>query len=285
MPLRFGQEIQALPRRSRLSVTRGAWKRRLKRFARAVDQLRRENSAGAVMRYAVAATLRRAEPVVLRVRGHDLTLRPDTPDLDVALATLGDEFRTLAHAYPRDVEGLIVDAGGFIGTAALAFAAMYPRARVVTIEPSAANLRALERNVAAAPTIHVERAALVGRSRGPAPLYDVGAGVWGHTLDADRPGPTRAPIGETPTTTLQDIMAKYGAERILILKLDIEGVERELLADPWWLDKTGAVAAELHESVAPGVEAAFARANAGRYVYKDGGEKWFSVGRALLERP
>ena len=265
-------------------MTRGAGVRRLRRFARAIDRVRRENSAGAVLRYALAATLRRGEPVVLRVHGHDLTLRPDTPDLDVALATLGDEFRTLAHAYPRDVEGLIVDAGGFIGTAALAFAAMYPRATVVTIEPSLANLRGLEPNIAATPTIHVERAALVGRARGPAPLYDVGAGVWGHTLDAYRPGPTRTPIGETPTTTLRELMAKYGVERILILKLDIEGAERELFADPWWLGKTGVLAAELHESVAPGIEAAFARANADRYVYKDGGEKWFSVGRTLLER-
>ena len=258
--------------------------KRLRRLARALSRVRAENASGALLRFAAAGTLGLAAPRPLRVCGRDLLLRPSGPDLDVALATLGNEFRTLARIYPPDAEGLIVDAGGFIGTAALAFAAMYPRATVVTIEPSSANLALLARNVAATPTIRVEHAALVAQGRGEVPLYDVGAGDWGFTLNPERKGAAATPIGRTSTVTFADLMAKYRAERMMIVKLDVEGAERELLADPWWVDKTGVLIAELHEAAAPGAEAAFARANAGRSLYDDGGEKRFSVDRTLSER-
>ena len=58
--------------------------------------------------------------------------------------------------------GLIIDAGGYLGTAAIAFSEAYPDATVVTIEPSPENFALLVQNTAAYPNI---RAAQQGDRR------------------------------------------------------------------------------------------------------------------------
>ena len=51
-----------------------------------------------------------------------------------------------------------------------------------------------------------------------------------------------------PVRTVDDIMAEYACDAIDLLKIDIEGGEREVFADASkWIDKVGVLVAELHE--------------------------------------
>ena len=67
----------------------------------------------------------------------------------------------LSDLYPRAVEGVIIDAGGYIGTAALTLSELFHKAHILFIEASSANFELLKRNVANSPNIQPIRAALV----------------------------------------------------------------------------------------------------------------------------
>jgi hypothetical protein len=60
----------------------------------------------------------------------------------------------------------------------------------------------------------------------------------------------------------------------------VEGAEREILkASADWMDRTEIVIAELHEKIAPGAEAAFAAATAGRV------NRWLPGEKVMSRKP
>jgi len=207
----------------------------------------------------------------IRLYGFTIDIRSGSPDLAVAIDSLGSEFQPLAGM--PDPGGLIIDAGGYIGTAALKFAALFPRSRIITIEPSAENLDLLRRNVSGAPNIVVMEAALAATT-GEAMLRDAGSGEWGFSIVAEGGGQELGPV---PMVTIDSILAHEQVDRLFVLKLDVEGAEREIFqASAAWMDRTEIVIAELHEQLAPGAEAAFADATAGRVNHRLPGEKVMS---------
>lgn len=82
-----------------------------------------------------AAKLLRLPCVSLPIRGHSVAVRPRTHDLRVALTSLGREFDRLRSLLDPDFDGIIVDAGGYIGSAALRLSDLFPAATIVSIEP------------------------------------------------------------------------------------------------------------------------------------------------------
>lgn len=205
------------------------------------------------------------------IAGVELTLRPDTPDLPVARRCLKKgEFDLVKGFLPRLKRGLIVDAGGYIGTAAIAFSKLYPEATVVTIEPSSRNFAVLQQNVAAFPNIIALNKALVGTAR-KVDLGDRGTGEWGFTI-IEKPLDRRAThIEQVDGITIDDVIEMTGKEGADIVKLDIEGGEVDVLNhSKKWLPNTTVLIAELHERIAAGCEEAFRMASEGRYVVKKG---------------
>ncbi len=91
---------------------------------------------------------RRVERQVVVDGRWPIWVRSATPDLRVAILNLTEEFEYLGELSPEGYSGLIVDGGGYIGTAALKFSEMYPDATVVTVEPSSSNMSVLSRNIA-----------------------------------------------------------------------------------------------------------------------------------------
>jgi hypothetical protein len=58
--------------------------------------------------------------------------------------------------------------------------------------------------------------------------------------------------------TLDSIMREYNLQRIDILKIDIEGAEKEVFNDTSsWLEKTDAIIIELHERMKSGCDHSF----------------------------
>jgi len=215
--------------------------------------------------------------VRFRVMGEQLTLRTSTTDLQTARHSLGGEFgEALDHVTAP--AGLIVDAGGYIGTAAIAFARHHPKARIVCLEPMPENYALCVANTCALPNIEVWNKALASRCAS-LPLFGRATGLEGNTLVAgapDRRG--AAPLAVVETLDIPTLLETCGASSIAFLKVDIEGAEKELFthAAPW-IERVDVVFAELHDRILAGCTAAFQTANSGRQIRNLGGEKQLSV--------
>ncbi len=221
------------------------------------------------------------------IHGFKLFLRPDTPDEMIAQSSLGDEFSTICELLSRSrAPKLVLDLGGYIGTAALYFSKMIPNCTVISLEPSPENFMLLQLNTAGHKNIIPIQAA-VGVVRTKAKLYNRHTGEWGHTLIADPddcPHPTA--ITTVDVMTMDDILSRWGKGGLApaLVKLDIEGYEYHLLKDPEWLRVWPIVAMELHERIRQGCIRQWEKSCCGAdrlEVYADG-EKRASVNPDLL---
>jgi FkbM family methyltransferase len=242
-----------------------------------IKQLRFLKKIG-LINYARYSLALHGELVPIKIRGQQVFVRRGTPDLAVAISCLIDgEFNSLVKYVDRSFDGFIVDAGGYIGTAALALSELFPSARVISIEPSVANLAVLKKNVVCNTKIQVIYGALVGGDQDSVVLRNRGTGEWGYTA-VERPNDNAAAtvLHSTPAYSL----SRLGLEpdRIGIIKLDIEGGELDLFTnDRSSLRRVRVVVAELHDRIASGCSSAFESFSEGRTVFKERGEKYFSI--------
>lgn len=217
----------------------------------------------------------------VRINGVDTTLRIGSPDLKVALETLGGEFEALRDVVRPDFDGLVIDAGGYIGTAALKFASIFTKAQILTIEPSPENFAMLKHNVAAHPRIFAKQAALAPVAGETIKLLDRGTGQWGLTIvqaPRDREG---APVlTDVRTTSLEEIAHEFPDLELGVLKLDIEGAEKALFdTSPEILREVPVIVAELHDKIVEGCKASFAVISEGRTNIRLGHEKHMTIHR------
>ena len=217
--------------------------------------------------------------VRLVIKGQIVAVRKGTPDLGVAISCLNGEFEILRHLFPENYDGIIIDAGGYIGTATIALKNIFPSAKLIVIEPSSENLEVLKQNVANLQDVKIVHGALVGTSETNIQLNNRGTGEWGFTV-VERPSdkPNASFLQETPALRLSDLVNE--GEKIGLLKLDIEGGELSLLEhDMDSLRSIDAVFAELHDRIIPGCVDKFFEFSKGRVLIKDKGEKYLSVKR------
>lgn len=218
------------------------------------------------------------EKCLVKIKAHHIFVRKGPPDLRVAASCLlFGEFRFLRSHLPATFDGVIVDAGGYIGTSALALSDLFPNAQIITVEPALENLEILSLNVLSNEKIRVIRGALVGSGAGSITLKDRGTGEWGYTVVQNpHDNPDSANLHETPTYRLQDL--GVNCEDIGLLKLDIEGGELDLLVqDSDSLGQIKVIVAELHDRIAPGCSEAFENLADDRFVAKVGSDKKLSV--------
>jgi FkbM family methyltransferase len=223
-------------------------------------------------------------PVRVKVGSHHILIRKGTPDLDVAMSCLAEgEFDESLNFLPADFEGVIVDAGGYIGTSALALAELFPNAQVVTVEPSEENLAILKRNVKDVPRIRVIAGALVGSAEiSKVAVSDRGTGHWGHTVVRD-PLDQENPRFLNFATAFRLDQLGVDVSDIGFLKLDIEGGEYDLLVnDSEFCLQIPVIFVELHDRIVDGCSEAFFDFSRNRKVTQGSGEKFFSVQSAPL---
>jgi FkbM family methyltransferase len=169
---------------------------------------------------------------------------------------------TLDYPLPQAPD-FIIDAGANIGVVSAVFATRYPRARIVAIELEQSNVELLRRNVAPYPNVTVLHAALWGHST-QLILENPGAEAWAFRATEASVTDTSdtASTAAVPALTVDDVLRQFAAPRVDLLKVDIEGGEREVFRDTQspWLATVAVVAIEIHEQAAPGSEAAVAQA-------------------------
>jgi FkbM family methyltransferase len=227
-----------------------------------------------------ARRLGRQATISAVIGGQRLRLRTHTDDLIIAMHCLNGEFRSLAHLLPKNYDGLVVDAGGYIGAAAIAFSRMYPEARIVTIEPSLENFAVLSENVQPIASITAINAALVGPGIASVKLFNRRRQDGFTTVEhpADNPAPEL--LGEVRAISLGEIRALFPDKELRLLKLDIEGGEKALFEQPEsGLAEIEFIFVELHDRILPGCEQAFRKFSEMRIVLNFGGEKYLSVFR------
>lgn len=155
-------------------------------------------------------------------------------------------MRAYTAALDAGRQPLILDAGAHVGMSVLWWKHVFPRARIVAVEPSAANAALLQRNTAGLPDVTILRAGLSG-TMGSLRIPSSERGGSDVRLDADGPG------DEVPAVTVGHIMEQAGADDLLFAKIDIEGAEAGVFAgDLAWLDRTRGLAIEIHDWLYPG---------------------------------
>lgn len=156
---------------------------------------------------------------------------------------------------------LILDCGGNIGLAARYFAATWPKAKVLSIEPDPANAKLAVRNTTGT-CIEVINSA-IGSSDGRCAVVDPGQGHHNayRVVASDS--------GDTDVVSLATLLDRPDLQNCqpFIVKIDIEGFEADLFAgDTRWIDRTPILIIELHDWMLPGTanSRAFLTAIAGK---------------------
>ena len=129
----------------------------------------------------------------------------------------------------------IIDAGANIGLSAVYFANHFPGAQILAIEPEFSNFQLLVRNTAPYPNIKPMHAAL-WHSEGSISLFDPGSGNHGFQT-SELQTETNLKNKSVRATTVEAILRDSGWETLDLLKLDIEGSEKEVFdaCAPWSL--------------------------------------------------
>ncbi len=143
---------------------------------------------------------------------------------------------------------LVIDCGANVGYSSVYFLSRFPSCRLVAVEPDPANFASLVRNLAAfGPRATAVRAGVWSR---PARLAIRPGGYRGDAHWARQVVETAAddPAG-FDAVDLPTLLARSGAARISLLKMDIEGAEAEVFAGDCAgvLAVVDALAIELHD--------------------------------------
>jgi FkbM family methyltransferase len=167
----------------------------------------------------------------------------------------------------------IVDAGANIGLVSAFLATRFPEARIVALEIDSANFEQLCRNVRSYPNV--------------VPMH---AGLWSHATSVAVANPDsrewafrateRPSIAEpsaersVPAFSVADLMRRFNARQVDVLKVDIEGGELEVFGPEaeQWVDRVALIAVELHDRLVPGCERVVADRLQGRFTRSRSGQ-------------
>jgi len=208
----------------------------------------------------VEILLRRAlgAPGVVSVNSNSLRLevRPSDSDLFVLSQIFGwEEYKieawrlsmlreVAANWQTAGIKPVIIDAGANVGYSALYFASLFPGVCVLAVEPDRASFEILTRHARVNEQIKPVRAALWSHDRGLELKTRSNSGSWDAYVTEG--------VG-TPSQRLDNLVASIPSARPLIIKLDIEGAEREVVAScPQVFAEAKCILVEPHDVMNPG---------------------------------
>ena len=180
-------------------------------------------------------------------------LRPGTTDAGI----FEDFFLREPYGLPGGLKPkLIIDGGANIGCSSVFFAQKYSGASIIALEPDAKNAALCAENTARYKRVRVIQGALWPRdARIEIESPDVHNTEF-RVVETTREGP-----GSLPALTIPALLEMAGAERVDILKIDIEGGEYDLFAgDAEWITRVDILIIEFHDRFRPGCAREFYRA-------------------------
>lgn len=239
---------------SRKEIPAGMWRRGL-RTARYVQALGLWQGRWLSLREALGDR----RQVAVTYRGRRVVLRLGTSDILVLCSIFEREDYGVELSPPPDT---IIDAGAYTGFSAIYFAEKYPAAKILALEPDPENFALLVRNVRHYPGIVPLKAAL-WHEDGYIDLRDPGAGHWSLFVGQEDPEGTRV-LGRVEAVSVRTLIERFGLRRIGLLKLNVEGAEKEILeGSEDWIGRVEAVFTALHDRFRPGCAESFEKATGG----------------------
>jgi FkbM family methyltransferase len=210
--------------------------------------------------YILARRASRSDTVIsVRVRNLSQTLEVNPADSDPIVLSqifgwreyfpgkrIVDGLRQIASRWiDEGVHPVVLDGGANVGYSAVFFAEMFPGVTILAAEPDKENFERLCRNCAKWPAIKPIHGALWEHGDGVI-LQKESYGSWGSHV-----GTTG---GLVPSFTLSDLLGRTPNARPLLLKLDIEGAEREVVAaSPEVVRSAMCIMVEPHDFLRPGM--------------------------------
>lgn len=197
-----------------------------------------------------------------------LFLRMGTADIGTyILIFVNEEYNFKTKYDPK----LIIDAGANIGLTSIYFANKFPNAKIISIEPEKNNFEMLKRNVKSYNNIIPLYSALWHKNEN-IELIDAGLGTDGFiTINKNGMNDIYSNLPthksnvfsanksyQVPGKTVDTIIKDFGLQSVDILKVDIEGSEKEVFENSsLWIDKVNSIVIELHDFMKPGCSRSF----------------------------
>lgn len=195
---------------------------------------------------------------------HPIELRLGTTDASLFRSILRSREYDFDLPFPPRT---IIDGGANIGMASIYFANKYPGAKIIAVEAEESNFEMLCRNCRLYTNITPLWAALWdcdGEIAVAAPNGDLDTSdKWGFVTHQ---GPGR----KVRAITISTLMREMSIDSVDVLKIDIEGSEKEVFSSCGWAEKTSCVMVEVHERLRPGCTAAVDAAMTGFCVSQRG---------------
>lgn len=178
-----------------------------------------------------------------------INLRVNTADL----STFREIFLREEYAIqlPSSIQPrVIIDAGANIGFTTLFFARQYPQATIFSLEPDLGNFEYLKKNTTGYHSITPLQLALWDKN-GTIEITDKGYGVRGFMVEESNPLQSNTSV---PSATLATFIQDHKIASIDIVKIDIEGSEKEVFSKDTekWLPITQCLIIELHDRMKAG---------------------------------
>jgi len=185
----------------------------------------------------------KTNPIKVNLPGlSTIFLRPNSSDIDAFFQVLVyEDFNIKMNRQPE----FIVDLGANIGLFAIKVKALFPNVKVSCVEPDPHNFEILKLNTQELYGVQCYQKAIWPKQE-TLFINDDDVESWGKTVETHQSNPEAKVI---ETITIDKILEETQENEISILKVDIEGAEKELFEAEHkpWFQKVGILIIELHD--------------------------------------
>lgn len=175
-------------------------------------------------------------------------LRREGSDIEVffeIMLLMGYKFRTKLDHTPKT----IIDCGANIGLASIYFKSRFPDVHIIAVEPEKNNFILMSENLQQYKDIICENIGIWNKETYVSVRFpdSINSGFSFKEAPEYSEGSIKA-------LSITDLMKKHSLEQIDILKIDIEGAEKELFTFgyEYWLSRTRLIIIELHDKSVEG---------------------------------
>jgi FkbM family methyltransferase len=180
---------------------------------------------------------------------YPIYIRPSTTDLIlVRNIFLSQEYPIFKDYFPQ----IIIDAGANIGLSSIYFKIFYPEARIFAIEPENSNCELFLKNLEPYPNITLIKGALLHECKLETKIINSDADKYSFRV-SNLPNQEYPSEESLLSCSINQLVEKYNIKKIDILKMDIEGSEKDVFSENLeWIDITDNIFIELHEQICEG---------------------------------
>lgn len=204
------------------------------------------------LKYSILSFLNFKRLVKFELNNFNIFLRTQSTDLKASYQNLFDEFDELKNFIDKSFDGLVVDAGGYIGISSIKINLLFPKSKIIVLEPNSENFEVLKQNVEQFLNIKPFNVALSGKHSKEIILNDRGTGEWGFST-AELNDTNLKKNSSVKCLNLERILLDNANNKIDLLKLDINGAEKEIFELNYDILKDiDLIYVELHERIMPG---------------------------------